>query len=186
MYNYWHTEMIFTTHEHMNITTFSWDEIICYGCHFLPWQCVSKFTLSPSGYQIRGVFDDNSISNFTGKLAYLFHCLEHTRPNHCGRHLGKINGHKSTYIKVWGCTFWWITMFLTGKSWVKLFEYQAEVFVGLDRQKRFGNGKFNPVTDHTTCHRLLFQAYEFAMHFRTSRCDITEYAIAKGRHCHCD
>ena len=36
--------------------------------------------------------------------------------------------------------------------------------------------QFNPVTDHTTCHRLLFQAYKFAMHFRTSRCDVTDYA----------
>ena len=33
------------------------------------------------------------------------------RPNHRGRHLGKINGHKSIYIKVWRCTFWWITIF---------------------------------------------------------------------------
>ena len=38
---------------------------------------------------------------------------------------GKISGHKSTYIKVWRCTFGWITK---GKSWVKLFECQAEVF----------------------------------------------------------
>ena len=28
-----------------------------------------------------------------------------SRPNHCGRHLRKINGHKSTYVKVWRCTF---------------------------------------------------------------------------------
>ena len=25
------------------------------------------------------------------------------RPNHCGRHLGKINGHNSIYVKVWRC-----------------------------------------------------------------------------------
>ena len=31
------------------------------------------------------------------------------RPNHCGRHLGKLKNHKSTYVKVWRCTFWWIT-----------------------------------------------------------------------------
>ena len=59
-----------------------------------------------------------------------------------------------------------------GKFWEKLFEYQAEVFGWLS----FGNGQFNLVTDRTTCHRLLFQAYEFAMHFQTSRCDVTDYA----------
>ena len=30
--------------------------------------------------------------------------------------------------------------------------------------------------DHPTCHRSLFQAYKFAMHFRMSRCDVTDYA----------
>ena len=30
---------------------------------------------------------------------------------------------------------------------------------GLPRHKNFGNGQFNPVTDHRTCHRSLFQAY---------------------------
>ena len=30
-------------------------------------------------------------------------------PNHRGRHLGKINGHNSTYVKVWRCTFGRIT-----------------------------------------------------------------------------
>ena len=34
----------------------------------------------------------------------------------------------------------------------------------------------NPATDRTTCHRSLFQAYKFTMHFRTSRCDVTDYA----------
>ena len=42
------------------------------------------------------------------------------RPNHCGRHLGKINGHNSTYVKVWRCTFGRITLVLMGKSWGKL------------------------------------------------------------------
>ena len=54
--------------------------------------------------------------------------FEYSRPNHCGRHLGKINGYKSTYAKEWWCTFWWITMFLTENPWVKLFECQADVF----------------------------------------------------------
>ena len=49
------------------------------------------------------------------------------RPSHCGRHLGKINGLKSTYVKVWRCTFWRITVFLTKKPWVELFECEAEV-----------------------------------------------------------
>ena len=49
-------------------------------------------------------------------------------------------------------------------------------FAGLPRPKSLGNVKFNPVTDRTTCHKSLFQAYEFAMHFRTSRCDATDYA----------
>ena len=40
---------------------------------------------------------------------------------------------------------------------------------GLPRHKCFGNGQFNPVTDYTTCPKSLFQAYEFAMHFRRHR-----------------
>ena len=47
---------------------------------------------------------------------------------------------------------------------------------GLTRHKRFGNGQFNPITDRTTYHRSLFQAYKFAMHFRMSRCDVNDYA----------
>ena len=39
-----------------------------------------------------------------------------TSPNHCGRHLGKINGHNSTYVKVWRCTFGRITRVLMKKS----------------------------------------------------------------------
>ena len=54
---------------------------------------------------------------------------------------------------------------------------QAEVFGWLTS---FINGQFNPVTDRTTCHRSLFQAYEFAMHFRTSRWDVTDYASVQG------
>ena len=60
-----------------------------------------------------------------------------SRPNRCGRHLGKISGHKSTYVKVWWCTFWWITMFLTEKPWVKLFECQADIFDWLSQALKF-------------------------------------------------
>ena len=63
--------------------------------------------------------------------------LNYPRPNYCGHHLGKINSHKSTYAKVWQCTFWWITMFLTEKPWVKLFECQAEVFGWLNQAYTF-------------------------------------------------
>ena len=62
--------------------------------------------------------------------AYFMYAFLYMRPNHCGRHLGKINGHKSTYIKVLLCTFWWITMFLTGKYVVKLFECKVTHLVG--------------------------------------------------------
>ena len=74
---------------------------------------------------------------------------------------------------------------LTVKSCVKLFECQAEA--SLPRHKRFGNGQFNPVTDRTTCHRSLFQAYEFAIYFRKSRA-VTSLTmlVSKGRHCHWD
>ena len=51
------------------------------------------------------------------------------RPNHCGRHLGKINGHNSTYVKVWRCTFGRITRVLMGKSYGKLLQCQAEMFI---------------------------------------------------------
>ena len=42
------------------------------------------------------------------------------RPNHCGRHLGKIHGQNSTYVKVWRYTFGRITRVLIGKSRGKL------------------------------------------------------------------
>ena len=32
------------------------------------------------------------------------------RLNHCGRLLGKTNGHKSTYIKVCRCTFFYLLL----------------------------------------------------------------------------
>ena len=62
--------------------------------------------------------------------------------------------------------------FLTGKSWVKLFECQAEVlaFTGI-KVLAMANS-----TDRTTFHRSLFQAYEFAMHFQMPLCDVTDYA----------
>ena len=41
-------------------------------------------------------------------------------PNHRGRHLGKMNGHNSTYVKAWQCTFGQITRVVMGKSWGKL------------------------------------------------------------------
>ena len=41
-------------------------------------------------------------------------------PNHRGRHLGKMNGHNSTYVKAWRCTFGRITRVVMGKSWGKL------------------------------------------------------------------
>ena len=41
--------------------------------------------------------------------------------------LERWNCHKSSYVKVRRCTFWWITMFITEKPCVKLFEVQAEV-----------------------------------------------------------
>ena len=51
---------------------------------------------------------------------------------------------------------------------------------GLSRHTSFGNGQFNQVIDRTTCHGSLFQAYTFAMHFRTSPCDVTDFASAWG------
>ena len=50
-------------------------------------------------------------------------------PNHCGRHLGKINGHKSVYVLTWRCSqdeFYVIFM----QSYLnKLLQSQAEVYV---------------------------------------------------------
>ena len=63
------------------------------------------------------------------RKAELIHLCQHglmiwisrnSSPNHCGRHPGKINGHNSTYAKVWRCTFGRITRVLMGKSWGKL------------------------------------------------------------------
>ena len=102
------------------------------------------------------------------------HCI-FIRPNHCGRHLGKINGHNSTYVKVWRCTFGRITRVLMGKSWGHLLLSKLRCLSGLPSRKNSGNCRFNSIKDRPTCHRSLFQAYKFAMHFRTSRCDVTDY-----------
>ena len=64
---------------------------------------------------------------------------------------------------------------------------KLKYLVGLTRHKSFGNGQFNPVTDRTTCHMSLIQAYDLAMHFRTSRCRTSSNTlVSKGRHCHWD
>ena len=58
---------------------------------------------------------------------------------------------------------------------------------GLPRHKCFDNGQFNPVTDRTTCQRSLFQAYEFAMNFRTSRAVTSpDMVVSKQGNCHWD
>ena len=74
---------------------------------------------------------------FSSYLASILLSIYVSRLNHCGRHLGKINGHKFTNVKVWWCTFWWITMFSTEKPWVKLFECQGEVFGWLTLALKF-------------------------------------------------
>ena len=56
------------------------------------------------------------------------------------------------------------------------FNVKLRYLAGLPRHKNFGNSQFSHVTDRTTYHRLLMQTYEFAMHFRMLRCDVTDYA----------
>ena len=97
-------------------------------------------------------------------------------PNHCSRHLGKINGLNSTYGKVWRCTFGRSTRVLMGKSWGKCCNAKLRCLSGLPSRKNSGKCRFNSIKDRPTCHRSLFQAYKFAMHIRTSRCDVTDYA----------
>ena len=52
---------------------------------------------------------------------------------------GNISGHKSTYIKVWWCTFVWITMVLMGTFWKKCFNAKLRFVAGLPRSKYFIN-----------------------------------------------
>ena len=104
-------------------------------------------------------------------------CTHGPTPDHCGRHLGKINGHKSTNVKVWRCTFCWITMFYTKKTWVKLFECQCMVF---------GDGQFNLVTDRATCHRSLFQAYKSPCIFERRAVTSPTTLVSKVHHCNWD
>ena len=74
------------------------------------------------------------IYNFTMLVTFCKQCNSlNIRPNHCGHHLGKINGHSSTYVKVWRCTFGRITRVLMGKSWGKLLQCQAEMFIWLTK-----------------------------------------------------
>ena len=47
----------------------------------------------------------------------------------------------------------------------------------LPSRKNSGNCRFNSIKDRPSCHRSLFQAYEFAMHFRTSSCDVTDWDV---------
>ena len=97
-------------------------------------------------------------------------------PNHRGRHLGKINGHNSTYVKVWRCTFGRITRVVRENHGESCCNAKLRCLSGLLSRKNSGNCRFNSIKDRPTCHRSQFQAYKFAMHFRTSRCDVTDYA----------
>ena len=46
----------------------------------------------------------------------------------------------------------------------------------LSMQNRFTKAQYKPFIDRATSHRLQFKANELAMKFRTSRCDVTDYA----------
>ena len=51
------------------------------------------------------------------------------RPNHCGRHLGKINGHKSIYVLTWRCIQDEFDVIFMQPCLNKLLQSQAEVCV---------------------------------------------------------
>ena len=94
------------------------------------------------GIPASGTCSRSSFCNWrTG--ACLFRCKPRhgsfyaNRPNHCSRHLEKINGHNSTYVKVWLCTFGRITQVLMGKSWGKMLQCQAEMFIWLSEPYKF-------------------------------------------------
>ena len=50
-------------------------------------------------------------------------------PNHCGRHLGKINGHKSIYVLTWRCIQDEFYVIFMQPCLNKLLQSQAEVCV---------------------------------------------------------
>ena len=94
-------------------------------------------------------------------------------PNHCGRHLGKINGHNSTYVKIWRCTFGRITRVLWENLWENCCNAKLRCLSGLPSRKNSGNCRFNSIKDRPTCHRSLFQAYKFG--FWSTRTQVTSY-----------
>ena len=51
------------------------------------------------------------------------------RPNHCGRHLGKINGHKSVCVLTWRCIQDEFYVIFMQPYLNKLLQSQAEVCV---------------------------------------------------------
>ena len=55
--------------------------------------------------------------------------LSATSPNHCGRHLGKINGHKSIYVLTWRCIQGEFYLIFMQPCLNKLLQTQAEVCV---------------------------------------------------------
>ena len=97
------------------------------------------------------------------------------RPNHCGRHLEKINGHKSIYVPTGRCFQDEFYMIFMQPCLNKLLQSQAEVCVLVVNAKQVTKAQYNPFTDRATSHRSQFSAKEFAMHFRTSPCDVTDY-----------
>ena len=50
-------------------------------------------------------------------------------PNHCGRHLGKINGHKPIYVLTWRCIQYQFYVISMQPCLNKLLQSQAEVCV---------------------------------------------------------
>ena len=107
-------------------------------------------------------------------------------PNHRGRHLGKMNGHNSTYVKSMAMYFWSNYSGCNGKIMGKVVVMSGwDVYLAYKAVKILATAE-NSIKDRPTCHRSLFQAYKFAMYFRMSRCDAPTTLVSKGRHCHWD
>ena len=98
------------------VATDTWRSLGCLTTPLEHWS-KRKPTVNPGGPSNRQKKKKKKKKKFSDTTRRLVELL---RPNHCGRHLGKINSHTSTYVKVWRYTFGRITRVLMGKSWGKL------------------------------------------------------------------
>ena len=123
----------------------------------------------------------------------IFHCLI-PRPNHCGRHLGKINGHKSIYVLTWRCIQDEFDVMFMQPCLNKFMQSQGEVCIFIVNAKQvyhclsFYLPKLS--INHSQTELLLtgrsFKLTSSPWSFERRAVTSPTTLVSKGRHCHWD